>query len=108
MAVLGFRSTKRAVLIGMAAGFLTVVLWSNFLNNADSIVLGMLANLVGLVGSHYLLREKVGWLQTDPNSPLALEREARRAAWSRRIEAVRNFKLYSYLQALAFSTLLYL
>ena len=62
MAVMGFRSTTRAVLIGMAAGGITVLVWSILGNNSDSIVPGMLANIVGLVGSHYLLMEPGGWL----------------------------------------------
>jgi len=45
LAVLGFRSTSRAVLIGMAAGFVTVVTWSILLENSSSIVPGMFANL---------------------------------------------------------------
>ncbi|MEM7055371.1 MAG: sodium:solute symporter family protein [Bacteroidota bacterium] len=68
LAVLGFRSTKRAVLVGMAAGFMMVVLWSIFFKNSTSIAPGMLANLIGLVGTHYLLGEKGGWQQTDPNN----------------------------------------
>ena len=98
MAVLGFRSTTKAVLIGMTSGFMTVVLWSIFGNNADSIVPGMLANLIGLLGSHYLLREQGGWKKVDPNSLLAIERQERREAWQRRMKAIRRFKLNHYLQ----------
>lgn len=60
MAILGFRTTPRVVLISMAAGFTTVVLWSIYFDNSGSVVPGMLANLVALLGSHYLLREKGG------------------------------------------------
>jgi Na+/proline symporter len=63
MAVLGFRSTSRAALVGMAAGVTTVVVWSILWKNGDSIVPGMLANLIGLVGTHYLLGEKGGWVK---------------------------------------------
>lgn len=98
LAVLGFRSTKRAVLLGMAAGFMTVILWSIFKENTTSIAPGMLANLIGLIGTHYLLGEKGGWQQTDPSSPLGLARVARKQAWIRRIKAAKNFKLYPYLQ----------
>ena len=98
MAVLGFRTSTRAVLISMGAGFLTVVLWSIFFNNADSIIPGMAANLLGLLGSHYLLREPGGWQSVVPTSALALERAARKQAWKRRINAIKTFKLYPYLQ----------
>ena len=58
----------------------------------------MLANLVGLMGSHYLLGEKGGWQKPAPTSPLALARQERKEAWKRRIKAIKTFKLYPYLQ----------
>ncbi|XWN34681.1 MAG: HD domain-containing protein [Roseivirga sp.] len=99
IAVLGFRTTPRVVLISMAAGFTTLVLWSIYFGNSGSVVPGMLANLVALLGSHYLLREKGGWKTPDPKSPLALERAARKRARQRRREAIENFRLVPYLKA---------
>ena len=96
MAVLGFRSTTKAVLIGMAAGGITVILWSILGHNKDSIVPGMLANLVGLVGSHYLLMEPGGWMPLEPTSPLALARVARQHAWEQRLRSILKFNLYAY------------
>lgn len=84
----------------MAAGSITVILWSIFLTNANSVVPGMLANLIMLLGSHYLLGEPGGWLKIDPTSPLGLERADRREDWQRRLQALRTFKLYPYLQQL--------
>jgi hypothetical protein len=48
---------------------------------ADGNMPGMLANLTGLLGSHYLLGEPGGWQHLAPDSPLSLERAARRQAW---------------------------
>jgi Na+/proline symporter len=100
LAILDFRSTTRTVLIGMAAGFTTVYLWDSFLadTNIDSNLPGMLANVTGLLGSHYILKEPGGWQQLSPSSPLVLERAARRQAWQRRLQAIRSFRLYPYLQ----------
>jgi len=98
LSVFGFRSSSRVVLLGMASGFLTVVLWSIFFNNSDSMVPGMLANFIGLVGSHYLLKEEGGFQKVVPDSILALERAARRQAWRQRLQAIRDFRLYPYLQ----------
>ena len=98
LAVLGFRSTTRAVLLGMGTGFLTVVLWSIFLNNADSIIPGMLANLIALMGAHYLLGEQGGWQKPATTSPVVLARQERKEAWKRRIKTIKNFKLATYLQ----------
>jgi len=88
MAVLGFRTSTRGILLSMAAGFVTVVLWSLFLNNDDSIIPGMVANLMVLLGGHYLLGDPGGWQKVDPYSPLGLERAARKEAWQRRLQAI--------------------
>ena len=96
MAILGFRSTTRAVLIGMAAGGGTVILWSILGNNSDSIVPGMLGNLIGLFGSHYLLMEPGGWMPLEPTSPVALARVARQHAWEQRINSILRLNLYAY------------
>ena len=101
MAIFGFRSSARAAFIGMILGFTAALVWKLFLEDhtdINSITPGMLANLLGLMGSHYLLKEKGGWQQLAPDSPLALERVARRQAWQWRFQAIKNFKLYPYLQ----------
>jgi Na+/proline symporter len=100
MAIFGFRSSARAALIGMLAGFTTTLIWKLFLGHTEinSIAPGILANLTGLMGSHYLLKEKGGWQRLAPDSPLALERAARRQAWQWRLQAIRSFRIYPYLQ----------
>ena len=102
VSILGFRSSKRAVLIAMAAGFITVLLWRSFLayTGIDSVMPASLASLFFLFGSHYLLGEPGGWVAVAPDSPLGLERAARKLAWQRRRQAIRTFKLYPYLQRL--------
>jgi len=60
--ILGFRSTKLSVLIAMSAGFGTVILWKIFAIETDPIIFGMLANVIFLFGSHYLLRQPGGWV----------------------------------------------
>ncbi|MEM9416816.1 MAG: HD domain-containing protein [Bacteroidota bacterium] len=100
LAIFGFRSSKRAILIGMAAGFTTILLWRSLLAHTgiDSVMPAGLASLAFLLGSHYLLGEPGGWQKVAPTSPLGIERAMRRAAWQRRLQAIRNFKLYPYLQ----------
>jgi Na+/proline symporter/two-component sensor histidine kinase len=69
LAVFGFSSSTKSVLIGMVAGFSTVIFW--YIANIsfiDPIVPGMLANLVFLLGSHYLLKQQGGW---DKNTTLS-------------------------------------
>ena len=60
LAILGFRSTTRCVLIGMFAGLVTVILWRVFFldTGVDSVIPGMIGNLVFLLASHYMSGNK--------------------------------------------------
>lgn len=60
MAIFGYQTPfKRAVLWGMGAGFLTVLLWNYYnISLIDPIVPGMFINLVTLVFMHYYYLEK--------------------------------------------------
>ena len=64
MAIIGFRSTSKSVLIGMFAGVSAVIIWRNFYMDTgiDSIIPGMIANLIALMSSHYLLKQPGGWI----------------------------------------------
>ncbi len=100
LAVFGFQTSRRVVLLGMGAGaaavsfFLFVLHWDEVICMPPS----LLANLIVMLGAHHLLQEKGGWHQLAPNDPLALERAARRQAWQWRLQSIKNFKLYPYLQ----------
>lgn len=61
--VLGFRRSGKAVLIGMISGFITVVIWRIFFMSTgiDSVIPGIIANVIFLFGSHYLLKQSGGW-----------------------------------------------
>ena len=67
MAIFGFKSSPRAALIGMLAGSLVVSGWDFLFAHwgIQSLIPGMLANLVFLVGTHYLLGEEGGWERTE-------------------------------------------
>jgi Na+/proline symporter len=99
LAIFGFRSKPRSVLIGMAAGFTTVILWSFFFTNADSIIPGMLANLVFLMGSHYALKEEGGWVGIKDPYPLLAARQVRQNAWKHFIYTLKQTPIYDYLQS---------
>ncbi|XWN35606.1 MAG: sodium:solute symporter family protein [Roseivirga sp.] len=63
MAIFRFYSTPKAALIGMVAGIATVLLWRQYMSDSDipAVLPGMLANLIGLMGTHYMLGEEGGW-----------------------------------------------
>jgi Na+/proline symporter/signal transduction histidine kinase len=98
MAVLGFRSSSRSVLIGMAAGFITVVSWMIFLPDLDidALVPGVFANLLFLIGSHYLLNQHGGWVGIKDNAPLEELRKNRQARNARYINNIRNFQFFEF------------
>ena len=73
LAILGFRSSKRSVLIGMAAGFAAVLVWRSFLAHTgiDAVMPATLASLIFMLSSHYLLGEPGGW-QKAPHDTKAV------------------------------------
>ena len=70
MTIIGFRSSSKSVLIGMAAGFTTALIWEIFIKaaNVGGVLPGMLANLIFLYGSHYFLNQPGGWIKRNSNS----------------------------------------
>lgn len=100
LAIFGFRSTTKPVLIGMIAGALTVTFWDNLLGylGMNNVIPGMLANLLFFMGSHYILKQKGGWVGIKDPSPLLAARERRKEAWLRRIHTIKNTRIYDYLQ----------
>jgi Na+/proline symporter len=70
LAILGFRSTTKSVLIGMGAGFLSVIVWRIYFmdtTGVDSILPGTIVNLIFFMGSHYLLKQNGGWINKKNN-----------------------------------------
>lgn len=96
LAILGFRSTSRAVLIGMTAGFSTVIMWSICFENGDSIIPGMIANIVFFVGSHYLLREQGGWKKAKPTDKVLGLQKRSIHSWINSIKALTRRDIYVY------------
>lgn len=89
LAIFGFRSTPRALSIGMIAGASCVIIWKNFMADTgiDSVIPAMLANLVFFMGSHYLLRQKGGWIGIKDDQDLQQIRRSR----SRSISSIFKF-----------------
>lgn len=93
LAILGFRSTTKAVLIGMGAGLIAVIIWRIFfmdLTNVDSIMPGMIVNFIFFIGSHYLLRQPGGWIK-DTRRIIKHENKLKKA-----INFLRNFSFITF------------
>jgi Na+/proline symporter len=100
LAILGFRSSTRSVLIGMAAGLITVLFWEIALRDIgiDSLGIGMLVNLIFYMGSHYVLREEGGWVGIKNKAPLIAARQGRRDAWRKFLYILQHPQIYAYLR----------
>ena len=75
LTIFGFKTSRRVVLMAMGAGAVTVVSCLLYFKSVNGFFPGMLANLVVLLGSHYLLGEPGGW-GYNPSSALAPDPEA--------------------------------
>ena len=95
LAVLGFRSSNKAVLIGILAGFITVIYFMTF-TEIDSVVPGMIANLIFFIGSHYLLKQKGGWIGIKDTAPLDSIRLERKRKIQHAITSIREFDLMKF------------
>jgi Na+/proline symporter len=62
--ILGFRTTGKSALSGMGAGFFTVIIWKIAGIDFEPIVPAMLVNLTFMLGTHCLLKQEGGWIQT--------------------------------------------
>lgn len=97
LAIFGFRSSSTAVLIGMVAGFVTVIYFKIF-SKVDSIMPGMLGNLVFFMGSHYILGEKGGWVGIKDKSPLVTLRLERKRKINNFFQSIKTFSFIKFCQ----------
>jgi Na+/proline symporter len=81
LAILGFRSSSRAVLTGIAAGFSTVIIWKVAqlwipdILTIDSLIPAVCMNFICYFAAHYLLGEPGGWVGPRDTTPLELARQ---------------------------------
>ena len=92
LAIFGFRSSSKAVLIGMLVGFITVLSFKLFFET-DSMIPGMLANLIFFIGSHYVLREPGGWVGIKETASLDTVRVNRKRTIKRIVQSIVEFNL---------------
>lgn len=97
MATFGFRSTSFSAILSMIAGFITVVLWMFLDIDIIYVVIpGMCANLVVLILSHYLFRQKGGWVGIKDVAPLITVRNIKNKIIK---QFLLNIKKFDFLEA---------
>lgn len=61
LAVLGFRSSNKTALIAMISGFAASLGWMCLDTEIDSVIPGLLVNLIVMFSYHYIFRQPGGW-----------------------------------------------
>ena len=99
MAILGFRTSSKSVILSMIAGLGTVLIWDYILEieSVNSVCFGMLANLLVLMSSHYLLKQSGGWVGIKDMTPLINARAERKLKYQKLISDVKSFNLLNIL-----------
>ena len=81
LAMFGFRSTSRVIIIGMCSGGLCAIIWSMYIQPStgiDSVIPAMILNFIAVMISHYLLRERGGWVGIKDDSDLKLIKQKKK------------------------------
>ncbi|MFK8040608.1 MAG: ATP-binding protein [Rickettsiaceae bacterium] len=97
LAIFGFRSTSRAVIIGMTAGLISVIYFKIF-SEIDSIIPGMIANLIFFIGSHYILGEKGGWIGIKDRQLLDNIKLERKRKFNHLVQLIKSFSFIEFCQ----------
>lgn len=95
LAIFGFRTSKKAAMAAMFAGFATVVSCMLF-STLDGFIWGILANFVTIFVAHYLFNQPGGWGGGKDTKDLEEIREQRKEKWNKLINILENFKIMEF------------
>lgn len=99
LAVFGFRTTGKSVLITMFLTLISVIILK--IMNYESIHIMFIAILISLFSlflSHYLLKQPGGWVGIKDPSPLLLLKAERIKKRNQLIENIKNFSMINFLK----------
>jgi Na+/proline symporter/signal transduction histidine kinase len=88
-AIFGFRSTSKSVLIGMSAGFITVIIFKILEFDINSLIPGMISNIIFLLCSHYLFGQ-------GGDSDVTKEKINLKISTSNRKNNIRSFNIINF------------
>ncbi len=100
-AIFGFRTSVKSVLIGMIGGFVTVLVWQTYfedITDIESVIPGILGNMIFFFGSHYILRQPGGWVGIKDKKPLEEVRRNRKRAINNFVKAIKDFSFIAFCQ----------
>ena len=98
LAIFGFRSSARSVLIGMIAGFVTVLHFLMFSSEYNIIpgIPGTLVSIAFFIGSHYIFGEKGGWVGIKDVRPLERIRLERKRKVTNFLHSLKTFNFTNF------------
>ena len=97
LAVFGFETSKRVVLIAMGVGATVAASCLFYFKTVNSFFPGMLANLMIMLGAHYWLKEKGGW-GNNPIIAAPYHKAPLSSQWKQWYQSIRQFHLLPYLE----------
>jgi hypothetical protein len=108
LTIFGFRSSSTSVLVAMVVGFMIPLVWKllpvknhDVVHDIVGLLISMLCSALALIGTHYMLGQKGGWVGIKDKQSL----EEDRSAGTRRIfelkQAIKNFTVDGFLRRIA-------
>jgi signal transduction histidine kinase len=97
MTILGFRSSAKSVIIGMSAGFITVLIISLNFESVNSIAPGFFMNIFFLFGSHYILKQPGGWVEIAKKASFLKSIEQKKIKRKEFFRKIMNFKFLEFI-----------
>jgi hypothetical protein len=99
LAIFGFQTSRRVVLMAMGAGAVTVTACLFAFKSVNSFFPGMLANLIVMLGAHYWLGKPGGWGHNPTQGSKELTQRLLQPSWGNQlIIPKRKFNLRAYLE----------
>ncbi|OJW71219.1 MAG: hypothetical protein BGO68_05800 [Candidatus Amoebophilus sp. 36-38] len=98
LTIFGFRTSKRVIFIGIGAGFVMTAFLLLYFKDINSFFPGIFTNLIFLLGSHYLLKEKGGWIKQEVEVGLMDIHQAYPTTWKDRWTQLKSIKPLAYLE----------
>lgn len=95
--IFGFKTTKKVVLFGMAAGFSTVIIWKIMNIYIDPITPASLVNFLTMMTVHYLYKEPGGWCPVEMEEANDLEEPQKLGVFSSIYDSIKYFNFIEFI-----------
>lgn len=101
LAIFGFRTSTKSVLIGMAAGLTVAISLKISSLTINGLFIAMIINAIFTLGSHYLLGQEGGWVGIKDRTFLDLQKQEKRQRKRDRTKFINEFTLIEFIKKYA-------